>query len=663
MQREIGKVFVLGAGLGTRLRPLTSHRPKPLVPVCNKPLITFAFDHVLAAGARAIFVNTHHCAERYDELLPTGEYRGCPVTLRHEQVLLDTGGGIRNVADLAGDDHLLVYNGDILTDLPLAPLIERHLAEDNDATLALRTAGGPRQVGFDTGSGRVLDIRGMLGCKVPEEFLFTGVYVVSPGMVKRIPADGPVSIVSVWLDMLRVGEGQIGGIVLDDGKWWDVGTVEQYLAVHRFFACTGYQPAFLTGGSLPEPVDASACVAADAVLAGATFLGAGAEVGPAAVLSDCVVWSGGVVEPGARLANCVVVDGARASGEADGGVFGRSAFRPDTAVERFIEKQARNATALSLPAGKNVSVTQLDKGGSDRSFFLVEPEGGEPLVALHYVGEQAGENARYVAVARFLAMIGVRAPRIMNHDIENGLVWMEYLGSDDLWNYRHARPVEKLALYRATLDQAIILHAHGLGVWRRDGGPNLHEGFDRALYLWEQDYFFERCLGGIFRIDGARLAALRSNSALEAVADELAGHPRSLIHRDFQSQNIMVYRGVPYLIDFQGMREGLPLYDVASLIEDPYVRLDEAEREELLNYYLDAARRAEVSLPGDWRRCYDLCATQRLMQALGAYGFLGLVKGRKSFLRHVAPAVRSLARVLARLPELTALRKVVEDLM
>src|SRR5260221_425111 len=122
----MNKAFVLGAGLGTRLRPLTDQLPKPLIPVFHKPLICYAFDHLLASGVREFIVNTHHLPEKYADAFPDSIYKGTPVTFRHEPVLLETAGGIANIADLVRDESFLVYNGDILTDLPLAPLINEH---------------------------------------------------------------------------------------------------------------------------------------------------------------------------------------------------------------------------------------------------------------------------------------------------------------------------------------------------------------------------------------------------------------------------------------------------------------------------------------------------------------------------------------------------------
>src|SRR5215204_6109616 len=96
----VRNAFVLGAGLGTRLKSLTLHRPKPLIPVCNRPLITYAFDHLLGVGVQRFIVNTHHRAEAYKAVFADRSYRGAPVELRHEPDILETAGGIKNVEDL-----------------------------------------------------------------------------------------------------------------------------------------------------------------------------------------------------------------------------------------------------------------------------------------------------------------------------------------------------------------------------------------------------------------------------------------------------------------------------------------------------------------------------------------------------------------------------------
>ena len=152
--------FVLGAGLGTRLRPLTNRRPKPLIPVAGRPLITHAFDHLLTLGVERFVVNTHWCAERYAEFFPDSRWRGHPITFVHEAPeVLETAGGIWNARASLAEGPFVVYNGDILADLPLVKAWERHLNSGDEVTLILRSEGENRNVTFDPGSCRVVDLR------------------------------------------------------------------------------------------------------------------------------------------------------------------------------------------------------------------------------------------------------------------------------------------------------------------------------------------------------------------------------------------------------------------------------------------------------------------------------------------------------------------------
>ena len=304
------KAFVLGAGLGTRLRPLTDRRPKPLVPLYGKPLITFGLDHLIANGVTSFVVNTHHCPEAYDRLLPGAHYCGLPIEYRHEPILLDTGGGIKNVEPFVGNDPFVAYNGDILADFPLRPSIERHLRSGNLATLILRSSGGPLHV--QARGGRVTDIRGKLGNGSDPSYLFTGITVLSPEIFRHIPAGGIVSIIPIYLDLIRAGE-KIGGDVVDDGLWFDLGSRDAYLAAHALLRPGGHRLTHAQNG-WPVPVAENSHVASNARLLGACAVGAGASVGDGAVLEDCVLWENAVVAPRSRLTRCVVRDGVEAGG-------------------------------------------------------------------------------------------------------------------------------------------------------------------------------------------------------------------------------------------------------------------------------------------------------------------------------------------------------------
>ena len=290
--------FVLGAGLGTRLRPLTARRPKPLIPVWDRALITYAFDHVMGVGANRLVVNTHWHPEAYATAFPGAVWRGVPIIFRHEPVLLETAGGIANVSDLLPSDRSFwVYNGDILATLDLRPALERHLASDAIATLVLRSAGAEKVVAFDANAGRVLDVRNLLGTGLAPTHQFTGIYLCRPEFLGFLTPGKIESSRTTFLEIIRQ-TGRLGGVVCDDGEWLDLGDRASYLEAHRRLA-----PA---AGGVPAGV----------TVRGMAAISSGAVVAAGAVLENCVVWEGGRVAADARLTRCIVRDGESASGVA-----------------------------------------------------------------------------------------------------------------------------------------------------------------------------------------------------------------------------------------------------------------------------------------------------------------------------------------------------------
>ena len=301
-----------------------------------------------------------------------------------------------------------------------------------------------------------------------------------------------------------------------------------------------------------------------------------------------------------------------------------------------------------------VKISPIEKGGSDRKFYRVRCSSEQSLILVKYNLERE-ENRHYVEIAQFLETHGIHAPRIYYHDTDEGLIWLEDLGERDLFSYRDEPWLVRRAFYDSALDEVRKLHdlPESICIEMRQ---HLPAEFNAALYRWEQSYFFDNCLGRYFQIEPARLERLAALPALSEIAQRLAQLPRALVHRDFQSQNILVRNSQAYLIDFQGMRPGLPQYDLASLFYDPYVDLSEAERDELLEHYCGEK-------PGaDFLETLRLCAMQRLMQALGAYGFLGLVKDYKHFLQYIPKAVRSLHEVAGKIDGLDLFKNLLAEL-
>lgn len=305
-----------------------------------------------------------------------------------------------------------------------------------------------------------------------------------------------------------------------------------------------------------------------------------------------------------------------------------------------------------------VKITPIEKGGSDRKFYRVRCSPEQTIILVKYNLERE-ENRHYVQIAEFLAEHKIRAPKIYFHDPAEGLIWIEDLGKADLWSYRAESWLVRRAFYESALGEIVKLHClpqkatHAIQT-------NLPAEFDAALYRWEQNYFFENCLGRFFGVEPEELSALTALPVLAGIAEQLAQKPRVLVHRDFQSQNIIIRNGQAHLIDFQGMRPGLAEYDLASLLYDPYVTFSRAECEELLADYESKQEAAGQPVAPDSRETFRLCGIQRLMQALGAYGFLGLVKGNKAFLDHIPAAMQSLRSLAGEIPELEKLSEALD---
>ena len=234
------------------------------------------------------------------------------------------------------------------------------------------------------------------------------------------------------------------------------------------------------------------------------------------------------------------------------------------------------------------------------------------------------------------------------------MIWIEDLGKADLWSYREESWLVRRAFYESALDEIVKLHCLPEEACRAIE-QNLPAAFDAALYRWEQSYFFKNCLGGYFGVDEKKLSELAALPALHEMAERLGNRPRVMVHRDFQSQNIIIRNAQAHLIDFQGMRPGLAEYDLASLLFDPYVTFSRSEREELLTAYEEKREAALLPVSPQFREIFRLCGIQRLMQALGFYGFAATVKGNKTFLGYIPAAMTSLRSLVGR--DLTSCRR------
>ena len=306
---DITQAFVLAAGLGTRLRPLTDEIPKPLIPIFQKPLITFALDHLIGAGVNRFVINTHRHPELFQSFFAGNEYAGFPVSLVHEPDLLETGGGIKNAEGQLGGDPFLTYSGDILTDINLQPLIDEHFRRGNDATLALRHTGLASDVCLR--DHRVVDIASRYG--IAGKFDFANIAVWNSAIFQRIPPRKKVSFIPIIADWIGQG-GRIGGVVLEDGKWFNISSRSEYLEVHRAILRENWKPHFVKMQEWPERIAGSAIIEPSAHVHGCTVVGPNCRIGTEAVLEDTILWPDAEIASQSRLEACIVRSRKKVSG-------------------------------------------------------------------------------------------------------------------------------------------------------------------------------------------------------------------------------------------------------------------------------------------------------------------------------------------------------------
>ncbi len=545
-KRRFKTAFILGAGLGTRLRPLTEACPKPLLEIGGRPIITYAMDHLLTVGVDRFIVNTHHRPEVYREKFPERSWRGVPIRFRHEPVLLDTAGGLKNIEDLLKEDGaILCYNGDVITDLPLDRLLKTHGHKRPEVTLALRSSGPLLNVNIDD-DGTVCDLRHTLGKPGTQSCLFAGIYAVETSFLRHLEAGKIESVVMPFLRRIGEEPGAVRGAVIDEGAWYDIGSPEEYEKIKK-------------------------------------------------------LWHGVTAKP---------------DGE------GLKAFARE---------------ALGLERGAPVNLHLIHRGGSERDIYRVNVQAGRFILVDYDPARR--ENALYAAIAGFLRGIGVPVPRILAHDSNRCFILMEDLGEKDLYALKDAGRQERAAFYRKTLEAIRRLHAFPADSFPLRDVP-LMESFGPDLYRWERTYFLDHFVRNACGIELGKPAREKLETELEILAGKLMAAEGSLVHRDFQSRNVMIRNGEPVLIDFQGMRFGTFLYDLGSLLCDPYMALADEERLDLLAFYHGLTKNRM-----DWKAFRELfwnASVQRLMQALGAYGFLALRKNLGGFLEHIPAGLQLL---------------------
>jgi mannose-1-phosphate guanylyltransferase len=306
---KITHAFVLGAGLGRRLRPLTDNLPKPLIPIFQKPLITFALDHLIDVGLERFVINTHRHPDLFQSSFGKNGYAAHSVTLVHEAELLETGGGIKNAERYLGSDPFVTYSGDILTDVNLQPLIDEHFRRGNDVTLALRDTGLGSDVALR--DDRVVDVANRYGTR--GNYDFANIAVWNPKIFQRIPSQQKISFVPIVAEWIGQGA-RIGGVVMNDGRWFNISSRAEYLGVHRTILQEQWTPHYIKTREWPQRVAKSAIIDPSAQLHGCSVVGERCRIGGEVVLEDTILWPDAQIASKSKLHGCIVRSQKKVSG-------------------------------------------------------------------------------------------------------------------------------------------------------------------------------------------------------------------------------------------------------------------------------------------------------------------------------------------------------------
>ena len=619
------RAFILAAGLGERLRPITDHLPKPLLPILGRPVIERVIARTADIQVKRIGINLHYKPEMIREWAETFDQSG-EIELFYEEAILGTGGALKNAEGFLSSSFFIIHNSDILSDISLGVLIERHLSEGNCVTLAVHDHPAFNNVWTDE-AGRLQYIgKAVHENKGLRNVAFTGIAVYSPEFLSLLPP-GKSSIVDTWLRAASSGL-KIGTADFSGCSWVDIGTPAAYSS-YVFNALRNEGEIIFTHNS----VDCS-----------------GVQFG-----ANAVIEKGSILYKGASLRNCILLPGARAR---KGDHIENAIVGPDYRIDL----QEQLSIPASLPSGMitevmggpsdDITMTLIGTGGSDRKYYRVRC--GQKTAVLMECPEADPDYQRHLIYTHFFRRYSVPVPALLGSDSANlnpgspmrssVYALFEDLGDISLYSWmkcnKQGRFVE--ALYKRVLDILIGLHTV---VTKSVSECLLIQSriFDYSHLRWETDYFVERFAVGL------RGMQISDRGLLEGEFDRLAktvdSFGKTLVHRDFQSQNIMVMKGdMPRVIDYQGARMGPPAYDIASFLWDPYSPLDDGLRADLLDYYIAQVKGYNGGSFDEaaFRKTILPCRLQRHMQALGAYGFLSRIKGRAYFLKHVPRALRYL---------------------
>jgi aminoglycoside/choline kinase family phosphotransferase len=331
-------------------------------------------------------------------------------------------------------------------------------------------------------------------------------------------------------------------------------------------------------------------------------------------------------------------------------------------------------TKLSFPV-ESALLIPLAGDASNRRYFRLGLNGTGPasLILMQLAEPEAFKQSEeavsgasvqinelpFINVMTHLAKAGVTVPALYYYDRDAGFLYLEDFGDLSLAEAcRQADPATIERLYRHAIEELIVLQAKGTA-FRDPGCIAVHRSFDVPLLMWEFEHFLEYGIAARLDRPMEPQDCRVIHNEFQKIAQFLAGQPQVLVHRDYHSRNLMVNGRRLGVIDFQDALMGPASYDLASLLRDAYIQLDEQLVDRLIDYFLDglaAYGRARLD-PDTFRRLFDLTSIQRNLKAAGRFVYIDRVKHNPKFLADIPRVLGYVKRNLAKYPELATLRK------
>lgn len=680
--------MILAAGFGTRMRPLTETAPKALLPVHGVPLLEWAVAFLQWSGVSRVVVNAHHHGDQVEAWavsrgsrtnragsdagsLSTTEGSSAPPRVIRESEILGTAGGIANASAEFGTDPVLFFNVDLIFRPDLAQVLQLHrqrVVERPEVFGTLLLIRNPRFAKVRVEGPWITEIRRDADPGDPALWAFSGVYLLTRPGIDALPAGGFADLAPILRGWAH--EGRLAACLCPGVPFLEVGGLESYWETHRALA-----------------------LAAAAIRAGASRGAEGLAESDHRLLRDAPLWidPDAQVDSSARCTESVVLVGARIARDA---IVTRSVIGPEGLAEGTIDRRVlvgtRSAPLMVLSAEEEDAVRRVvgDPSASGQllhgtplsrrvvrvtsrdgtRIVVVEPRsaavstGGRIVYPRRFPpGEGPDDLETFVYVARHLESAGVRVPRLYAVDRAERMAVMEDVGDDSLETlvHRHgAGSPQVAALYEAAVAQIARMQGPTSRVF--DPGRTNNPDYDASFVEeYEIGYFVREVARDLLGVFPAREAAAEANpddakrAAFLEEGARLAHHlqtlPRCLVHRDFQSRNLMgrgtreVHASASQIevvvIDVQGARWGPYTYDPASLLWDPYVEIPETLRARLIETFVAGAEARFDLRTRDPQADLQVAALVRLLQASAAFAFLGAKQKRPGFLEFLDPSL------------------------